>query len=297
LNFGFCHLDFCIMKKFILLILIALFPTAIFAYTSPGSPTGHINDFANVLSADAKTSLEQTLSNYETQSGNQLAVAIIPELEDETIETFAEKLYQEWGIGKKGKDNGALFLVSVKDRKMRIEVGYGLEGDLTDIESKKILDNVVPPYFKASDYNSGVQAAVSAMIEAIGGELNVAPAKKSSASQFPYGNYFWIAIGLFMWLTSILARSRSWWLGGVIGGVVGAVIWIVWSIIFTLPVLVVFGLLFDFIVSKKYKQAASTGNFHGLWWMGGGKGPWDKGGGWGGFGGGRSGGGGASGGW
>jgi len=234
--------------SFLLLLVFCLFPTVVFAYTSPGNPTGHINDFANVLSSEGKQKIEQTLSTYEQQSGNQLAVAIIPELKDETIETYAEKLYQEWGIGQKGKDNGALFLVSIKDREMRIEVGYGLEGDLTDIESKKILDNVVPSYFRANDYDGGVRAGAEAMISAIGGELNVAPAKKSDSSGFPYGNYFWFAIFIFMWLTSILARSRSWWLGGVIGGIVGVIIWIVWSIIFTLPVLVVFGLLLDFIV-------------------------------------------------
>lgn len=282
------------MNKLTLLLLF-LFPSIVFAYTSPGSPQGHINDFANVLSGQAKQEIEQTLSAYEAQSQNQIAVAIIPELKDETIETYAFKLFKDWGIGQKGKDNGVLFLISLKDREMKVEVGYGLEGALTDIESGNIVDNIVPSYFKAGDYTGGIKAGLDGIIQAIGSEVSV-PARKSSRNNADVGNYFWIAIGLFMWLTSILARSRSWWAGGVIGAVAGGVIWLIWSIIAALPVLVIGGLLLDYIVSKKYKQAAAMGNFHGLWWMGGGKHPWDKGG-WGGFGGGMSGGGGASGRW
>ncbi|OGY91932.1 MAG: hypothetical protein A3H70_02190 [Candidatus Komeilibacteria bacterium RIFCSPLOWO2_02_FULL_48_11] len=286
------------MKKYFLLLLLAtLLPTVVFGYTSPGNPTGHINDFANVLSADAKSSLEELLSAYEQKSGHQLSVAIISELKDETIETYAEKLYQEWGIGQKGKDNGALFLVSVNDREMRIEVGYGLEGDLTDIEAKHLVSAVAPPYFRINDYDQGVRAGVVGMIQAIGGDINVLPEPKSETSQLPWGNYFWFAIFIFMWLTSILARSRSWWLGGVVGGVIGIIVWIAVSAWFWTPILVLAGLIFDYFVSIKYKQASAAGNFAGLWWLGGGKHPWDKGGGWGGFGGGSSGGGGASGRW
>lgn len=284
------------MKKLTILLLF-LFPSIVLAYTSPGSPQGYVSDFANVLSTEGKQKIEDLLTNYEKNSGNQLAVAIIPELKDETIETYATKLYQEWGIGQKGKDNGALFLISIKDRATRIEVGYGLEGELTDVESKQILVNVVPPYFRANDYDGGVRAVVTAMFEAIGGDLNVAPVKKSNSSKIPFQEYFWLGIGLFMWLTSILARSRSWWAGGVVGAVIGGIIWFVAAVWFWTPILIIGGLIFDYIVSKKYKQASAAGNFAGLWWMGGGKGPWDKGGGWGGFGGGRSGGGGASSGW
>ncbi len=285
------------MKKLLLVSILLLIPSIAFAYTSPGNPSGHVNDFAGVLSANAKSDLEELLAGYEQKNGAQIAVAVIPELKDETIETFAVRLYQEWGIGQKDKDNGALFLISVKDREMRIEVGYGLEGDLTDIESSQIVDTIVPPYFKAGDYDGGARAGAVAIMQGIGGDMNILPAKSQNGGSFPWGNYFWIVIGLFMWLTSILARSRSWWLGGVIGAAVGGFIWLVWSIIFTLPILAAVGLLFDYIVSHKYKQAAAAGNFHGLWWMGGGRHPWDKGGGFGGFGGGLSGGGGASGRW
>lgn len=280
----------------LLILLLFLFPSTVLAYTSPGQPTGNINDFTNTLSTDAKASLEELLNAYEQSHGHQIAVAIIPELKDETIDTYSVKLFEDWGIGSRDQDNGVLFLVSLQDREMKIEVGYGLEGALTDIESGNIVDNIVPAYFQAGDYDGGVRAGVDGIIQAIGKEVSV-PARSSSRSGADIGNYFWIGIGLFMWLTSILARSRSWWLGGVIGAVAGGIIWFIWSMIFTLPILVLGGLLLDYIVSKKYKQAAAAGNFHGLWWMGGGKHPWDKGGGWGGFGGGMSGGGGASGRW
>ena len=286
-----------VMNKIVINCLF-LVPSIALAYTSPGSPQGHLNDFTNTLSAEAKSSLEQSLISYEQASGHQIAVAIIPELKDETIETYAFKLFKEWGIGQKGKNNGVLFLISIKDREMKIEVGYGLEGALTDIEAGNIVDNIVPPYFKAGDYAGGIKAGLDGIIQAIGGTLEPSsPSFTKEGVRGWSGNYFWVVIGLFMWLTSVLARSRSWWLGGVIGAVAGGIIWLVWSMIFTLPILVLGGLLLDYIVSKKYKQAAATGNFHGLWWMGGGKHPWDKGGGWGGFGGGMSGGGGASGRW
>lgn len=290
------------MKR-LLFVFLLLFPLVTYAYTSPGKPAGLVSDFAGLLSPSTRDTLEQTLRAYEQNTGRQIAVATISELKDETIETYAVRLFAEWGIGQKGKDNGALFLISKNDRRMRIEVGYGLEGDLTDIESKKIIDNVVTPYFKESNFDGGVSAAVTAMLAAIdnqGGQDAVASGQTSRGRGLDWQYIFWLGIGLFMWLTAILARSRSWWLGGVIGGVAGVVIWLMWALWFSVPILIVLGLFFDYIVSRKYQRASASGNFSGLWWMGGGMNRWDKGGGWGGFGGfggGSSGGGGASGRW
>lgn len=284
----------------IIVALILFLPLLVFAYASPGKSVGLVSDFAGLLSSQTRGGLEQTLRAYEQKTGRQIAVATINELGDETVETYAVRLFQEWGIGQKGKDNGALFLISKNDRRMRIEVGYGLEGELTDIESKKIIDNVAAPYFKNNDFDTGISAGVSAMLSAIDSQNYEAVGSSNQSKQGRGLNWeyiFWIGAGIFMWLTAILARSRSWWLGGVIGGAAGVVIWLVWALWFSAPILIVLGLFFDYIVSRKYQRASASGSISNLWWIGGGPHRWDKGSGWGGFGGGSSGGGGASGRW
>ncbi|OIO48514.1 MAG: hypothetical protein AUJ34_02995 [Parcubacteria group bacterium CG1_02_41_12] len=296
------------MRRIIAIILL-LFPIAVHAYISPGNPSGFVNDFAGVMSSASKQELEGLLQDYEQKTGNEISVAIVQQLGDETVETYAVQLYKEWGIGKKGQDNGALFLVSVTDRQMRIETGYGLEPDLTDIESKRIVSNVVPPYFQARDWDEGVRAAVVGMISAIGRDYapsaNVArdPAVHAQ-SEFNIGDYFWLLIFVFIWFGSIFARSRSWWAGGVVGAVAGVIVGFASGAWYWLPVFIVFGLVFDYLVSTKYRDTFIKGNHGNIMWpllflMGGRPGRrWDKpGGGFGGFGGGISGGGGASGRW
>ena len=133
------------MKKHLLIITALLFGlvSGARAYSSPGSPTGYVNDFAEILSTETRASLEELLSSTDASTSAQVAVVTIKSLDGDTIENYAEKLFQEWGIGQKGKDNGVLLLVAVDDRKVRIEVGYGLEGALTDAESSWIRNNFV----------------------------------------------------------------------------------------------------------------------------------------------------------
>jgi len=295
------------MKKILLIAIFLVIPLSAGAYISPGRPTGFVNDYANVLSAQSKAELEAMLSSYEEQTGSEISVVTIPRLSDETIETYAVRLFEDWGIGKRGQDNGALFLIAVDDREMRIEVGYGLEPDLTDIESKQIVTNVVPPYFQSGDFDEGVRAGVVGMIQAIGKDFDAPAAalrtKPVEGGGIQWGNFFWFFIFGFMWLGSVLSRSRSWWAGGIVGAVLGLVIGIIVSW-FWLPALIILGFLFDYLVSTKYKSFFGEGNataHHWPWlfFIGGGPNRWDKGGrgGFGGFGGGMSGGGGASGRW
>jgi len=295
------------MRKLFALLILLIIPVSVGAYASPGAPTGYVNDFARVLSPQAKTELEAMLSSYKEQTDNEISVVTIQRLTDETIESYAVRLFEDWGIGKHGKDNGALFLISVDDRAMRIEVGYGLEQSLTDVESKQIVANVVPPYFRNDDYDEGVRAGVVAMIQSIGADFEAPAAALRTQSNenggIVWGNFFWFFIFGFMWLGSILSRSRSWWAGGVVGAIFGIIVgatvswW--WS-----PALIVAGLVFDYLVSTKYKHIFEKGNASAHRWpwiflIGGGPNRWDKGGrgGFGGFGGGMSGGGGASGRW
>src|SRR6185503_20358669 len=115
------------LKRFLIASLL-LFPLFALAYVSPGKPTGFVNDFAALLSPQTRESLEAELAQFEQTSGNEIVIATIPTHgSNETIETYAVKLFEEWAIGKEKPDNGLLLLIAKEDREMRIEVGYGLE--------------------------------------------------------------------------------------------------------------------------------------------------------------------------
>ncbi len=129
-----------------------------------------VHDEANVLSAGTIAELESVLKTHRDSTSNQIAVLVVPSLEGEDIDGYANRVFHEWKLGQEKKDNGVLFLVSIGDRQMRIEVGYGLEGVLTDAMSSRINRNEVAPYFRKGDYDGGVRAATLAIIQVIKGE-------------------------------------------------------------------------------------------------------------------------------
>jgi len=277
--------------------------------------TDYVNDFAGVLTTEQKLELSKTLGDLEKQTKYQVAVAIVNDLDGDYIEHYATKLFEQWGIGKGGNDKnsneGVLFLIAIKDRQMRIEVGYGLEATLTDGISKNILDNFVKPEFKNADYYAGVKTGIDGIATTLNG--GVVPVQTESSNKMSNNNWFNILIVLLIvginvlgWLFAIMARSKSWWLGGIICFVIGFPIlfFLGFSIVkdLILFVFTITGFIFDYFVSKNYKywqsKAASTvgGAAHPAWWAGG---TWGGGGkndsGFGGFGGGgMSGGGGSS---
>jgi uncharacterized protein len=126
--------------------------------------SGRVVDAANILSPDQRAALETKLAALETQSGIQLVVASVASLEGQEIEPYANALFRAWKLGEAKKNNGALFLIAPKEHRVRIEVGYGLEGTLTDATSKIIIANAVAPRFKAGDFNGGVARGVDDII-------------------------------------------------------------------------------------------------------------------------------------
>jgi len=290
------------MKKF-LIALLFLIASPVAAYYNPGAPSGFVSDFANVIDDSLETQMENKLVEFEKETSNEISVVTINDLDGDYIENFAEKLFKDWGIGKKDVNNGVLVLVAVEDRKMRIEVGYGLEGALTDAQSNWIINNEMKPNFQAGNYGEGISLAVDKIIGATKGEYVAGDnGSTDGKSGFNYEFIFWLVIVGFMWLAAILGRSKSWWAGGVIGGVAGVVLGFIWGFLWlgvsSIIGLTIFGLIFDYIVSKQYRAAKSAG--HSVpWWIGGGRGGFGGGssGGFGGFGGGFSGGGGSSGSW
>jgi uncharacterized protein len=127
-------------------------------------PTGFVNDFANVIQAGTKTKLEGLLQAVERKSGYEIAVVTIPSLDERPIEDYAEDLYKTWGIGKKGKDEGALILVAPNQKQVRIEVGYGLEGAINDARAGRIIRDAMIPFFKQGDITKGIVAGTQAVV-------------------------------------------------------------------------------------------------------------------------------------
>jgi len=276
---------------------VLLTAAPVLGYTKPGNPSGFVNDFASIFTAEQKQNLETKLSAYEKQSTNEISVVTVKSLGGDYIENYAEKLFKDFGIGKKDKNNGLLLLIALEDREMRIEIGYGLEGDLTDAESASIIRNVLTPAFKKGDYYEGVNTATDLIINKLSGQALTMPLAKPNIS-VNFKLFFFLFFIIFSFFFSIFERSKSWWAGGIVGALCGGLFGLfLGSWITSLVMVILFtpiGLLFDYIVSKNYEKGKKTGVFP--WWIGGGK-SGGTGGGFGGFGGGFSGGGGSSGRW
>ena len=268
---------------------------------------GFVNDYAGLLSPAVKTQLDARLSQLEKETTAEVAVVTVKSLEGDSIDEYAVRLFEKWKIGKKDKNNGVLFLVALDDRKMRIEVGYGLEPLITDGRAGRIRDNDVIPRFKQDDYEGGIVAGVASIEKYIRDGTPPAPLEENPVKS-AFGD--WVGVLFFMtiitiYLSGFMARSKNIWMGGVWGAIAGAIIGLaiggIVAIIVALLVFMLLGLLTDFVLSRNYQKLVESGkstDWHrtggGFWGGGGGGG---GGGGFGGFGGGSSGGGGASGGW
>ena len=241
--------------------------------------TARVTDETNTLSASERQALERKLADWEQQSGNQLVVLIVPSTKPEPIESYSIRVAEAWKIGRKGKDNGAIFLIAKDDRRMRIEVGYGLEGVLTDITSHRIIEVV----------GSGAPLAAKSA------------SRDRSRQGFDFGSlliFLFVAVPI---VGGILSRIFGRMLGSAVGGgVAGAIAWL---IVGSIAIGIGAGLL-AFFIMLIFTAGGGIGRRGGTWiptggWGGGGLGGGGFGGGGGGFsgGGGSFGGGGASGGW
>lgn len=132
--------------------------------------SGRVVDAAGILKPEDRASLEAKLKAYEEKTSDQVVVATIPSLQDRTVEDYANRLFRAWKLGQAKTNNGALLLVAPNERKVRIEVGYGLEGALTDALSKVIITTAIAPRFKTGDYAGGINAGVDAMLSILAGD-------------------------------------------------------------------------------------------------------------------------------
>jgi uncharacterized protein len=184
--------------------------------------SGRVVDEAGMLPADARQRIEEKLAAFEKSTGAQVAVLTVASLDGDPIEDYSIRVVETWKLGKKEKDNGVLLLVAEQDRKMRIEVGYGLEGELTDLESGRIVDNVIRPDFQKGDFAAGIEHGVDAILSALGGgEVPAEPPARPASKGGPDGMIFIIFIVVFLY---IFLRSRGggrrgpWGGGGFWGG-------------------------------------------------------------------------------
>lgn len=252
---------------------------------------GYVTDLAGMISPAERQRLEQTLLAFEQSDSTQIAVLTIPSLEGDALEDFSIRTVEAWKIGQKGKDNGVLLLVSKGDRKIRIEVGRGLEGVLTDLLAGRIVDQVISPRFKAGQLDQGFAAGVSAIISAARGEFKStgSPGRGTrtsgrQSSLFNYLIFFAILVGFLGRLSKPAGALTGAALLPLLAslGVSSPLGWLI--LLLLIPGGALLGLLLPILF-------ANAGRGGGLYMGGGG------GGGFGGFGGGGFGGGGASGGW
>src|ERR1700689_2052885 len=145
--------------------------------------SGRVVDQTGTLSSGDIASLTQTLKNLEARKGSQIAVLIVPTTQPETIEQYSIRVAEAWKIGRRKIDDGALLVVAKNDRKLRIEVGYGLEGALTDVTANRIISEIITPKFKNGDFAGGISAGVDRIIGVIDGEPLPAPAPEASHGQ------------------------------------------------------------------------------------------------------------------
>lgn len=159
----------------ILTLGLLLWAVGAAAQQSAGEPTfppltGRVVDQAELLSAPVEAQLTQMLAGHEQATTEQVVVVTVPDLQGRTIEEFGVQLGRTWGIGQEGEDNGALLIVAWNDRRMRIEVGYGLEDRLTDAQSSIIINQILAPAFRRGDFEGGIVAGTEAMIQVLGGD-------------------------------------------------------------------------------------------------------------------------------
>jgi uncharacterized protein len=230
--------------------------------------SGRVVDQTGTLSSGDIASLTQTLKDLEQRKGSQVAVLIVPTTAPESIEQYSIRVAEAWKIGRKKIDDGALLVVAKDDRRLRIEVGYGLEGALTDVTAKRIIDEIITPRFRNGDFSGGISAGVNRIIRVIDGEKLPAP---QPAPQQSFPGLSDINPGFALVGTVILAGMLRAMLGrllgaGVTGGVVGLLAWfVVGSLAASLVAAVIV-----FIVALVVDLSSPQGRSGGGSWVGGG---------------------------
>jgi len=274
------------------LCLLALFLASLAIHAEVAVPplTARVTDLTGTLSPSQRDTLERELQAFESRKGSQIAVLIVPTTRPEAVEQYSLRVAETWKLGRKGVDDGVLLLVAKDDRELRIEVGYGLEGAIPDAVAKRVISEIIIPFFKQGDFYGGIHAGVSRLIRLVDGEPLPPPQARDNS---------WAGIQNLLPFAFVAAVIGGGLLRALFGRLVGAsiaggiVAFVFWLIVSSLVASLIGGIavfLFVLMAGVRIGPAGYGG-------LGGGLGGGFGGGGFGGGGGGGFGGGGASGSW
>jgi uncharacterized protein len=265
-----------------LLALLLCWAVTAFADVAVPPLTGRVVDQTGTLSSGDIDRLTQTLKNLELRKGSQVAVLIVPTTQPETIEQFSIRVADAWKVGRKKIDDGAILVVAKDDRRLRIEVGYGLEGALPDVTTKRIIDEIITPKFRSGDFAGGISAGVDRIIGVIDGEPLPAPPQRQQQQQSSDLTWLLNPLNPFT-IIAILV------LGGVMrgifgrlfgslttGGLIGLVAWLVFGSLIVSALAGIVASVFT-MFSDSITTPAPAGRGGGGW-VGGGGGAWSGGG-------------------
>jgi len=265
--------------------------------------TGHVVDLTGTLAASDRASLDAKLVGFERDHGSQVVVLLVPSIGDETIEEFAGRVTDDWKLGRKGIDDGVLFVVAMHERRLRIAPGRGVSGSLTDALSKRIVSDIVAPHFKAGDFAGGIDAGADAIMKAVEGEALPLPAQRAQphanhGGESSLSNFFVLAFFLVPVVGLVLRSIFGRFFGATItSGVTGVAAWLFFGSVGIVALAAFLAFLFTLLSGTGVGRGFMPGGWGGGGFGGGGFG--GGGGGGGGFSGGGGGfdGGGASGSW
>jgi uncharacterized protein len=245
-----------------LLALLVCWAFAAFADVAVPPLVGRVVDRTGTLTSGDVASLQQTIGSFELRKGSQVAVLIVPTTAPETIEQYSLRVAETWKIGRKKIDDGALLVVAKDDRKLRIEVGYGLEGALTDVTSKRIIDEVITPKFRSGDFAGGISQGVAAIIRIVEGEKlpePAAPQPRFDSTSLDGVPVPFILVGLFMVggiLRAILGRLVA---AVLMAGLLALIAWFVVGSWIALVLAAIIGFLVTLLVEATNSGRGDSG--------------------------------------
>ncbi|NPV24577.1 TPM domain-containing protein [Bradyrhizobium aeschynomenes] len=268
--------------KALLATLLVCLATIVLADVAVPQLTGRVVDQTGTLSSSDVARLTQKLKDLETRKGSQVAVLIVPTTQPETIEQFSIRVAEAWKIGRRKVDDGALLVIAKSDRKLRIEVGYGLEGSLTDATARRIIDEVIAPKFRSGDFAGGIDAGVDRMIGVINGEALPVPQPQAShgtdldidsiTSFAPVALFGALVIGGI--LRTLLGRL----LGSLAtGGAMGVIAWVLVGSAGLVALSAIAGFVIAFIADSFASMAGPGSGRRGGWSSGSSSGGWSSG--------------------
>ena len=245
------------LKKLFLILTIILIPTLCYAVSDLPILKGYVTDLAEILTTEQELKLNTTLTSLYENRSIEIAVLTIKSLDGNNIRDFALETGRKNGVGSKENDTGIIFLVSLEDREVAIELGYGIEGAITDYEANKIIQNITP-YLAKKNYFEAFTLGITQIENQLINEQFDTPEVEPTYSEKIYTIVFALSF-ILIWSSSILARSSSFYLGGVVAGLTSSFTSFIFSMghysIFIILISVIIGALFDKFISDNFKSA------------------------------------------